>query len=119
MAGVYWIGVLVIAAIVGLFAASNAGTVSLGFWPLPFVANAPVYLVVLVSLVFGMAIGAVAVWIKGGRRRRELRECRRQNAALARELAATQVQLARESQTPHSALPSAPPNKNLPRAQSF
>jgi uncharacterized integral membrane protein len=119
MVGVYWVVVLIIAAIVGVFAASNAGTVALAFWPLPYVANAPLYLVVLVSLLLGMAIGALAVWIRGSRRRRELRECRRQNAALARELATTQAQLARESQPALPTLSSAPPNKNLPRAQSF
>lgn len=116
MVGVYWVAVLVIAAVVGLFAASNAGTVTLEFWPLPHLAYAPLYLVVLVSLLFGIAIGALAAWIRGSRRRRELRECRRQNAALARELAATQAQLARESQP---TLTSAPPNINLPRVQSF
>jgi uncharacterized integral membrane protein len=115
MVGVYWVAVLIMAAVVGLFAASNAGTVTLEFWPLPYLANAPLYLVVLVSLLFGIAIGALAAWIRGSHRRRELRECRRQNAALARELAATQAQLARESQP---TLTSAP-NKNLPRAQSF
>ena len=119
MVGVYWVGVLIIAAVVGLFAASNAGTVTLAFWPLPYLANAPLYLVVLVSLLFGMVIGALAAWIRGSRRRRELRECRRQNAALARELAATQAQLAREPPPALPTLTSAPPNKNLPRAQSF
>ena len=94
---VYWAGVIVIAAVVSLFAASNRQTVSLGFWPVPFVADAPLYLIVLVSLLFGVLIGALAVWIRGRHRRRELRECRRQNAALSRELAATQSQLSREA----------------------
>jgi uncharacterized integral membrane protein len=99
---VYWAGVIIVAAVVALFAASNRATVSLGLWPLPFVAEAPLYLVVVVSLLFGVAIGAAAVWIRGARRRRELRDCRRQNAALARELAATQSQLAREAPTSQS-----------------
>ncbi|MBV8119885.1 MAG: DUF1049 domain-containing protein [Alphaproteobacteria bacterium] len=94
---VYWGGVIVIAAVVSLFAASNRATVTLGLWPLPYLAEAPLYLVVVVSLLFGVLIGALAVWIGGSRRRRELRECRRQNAALSRELAATQGQLARGS----------------------
>jgi lipopolysaccharide assembly protein A len=95
---VYWASVIIIAALVSLFAASNRETVSLGLWPLPYLAQAPLYLVVLVVLFFGFAIGAVAVWIKGLRRRRQLRDCRRQNEALARELAATQSQLARDTQ---------------------
>src|ERR1700761_2208975 len=94
---VYWAGIIVIAAMVSLFAASNRQTVSLRFWPVPFVADAPLYLIVLVSLLFGILIGALAVWLRGRHRRRELRECRRQNAALSRELSATQSQLAREA----------------------
>jgi len=96
----YWAVVIAIAALVSLFAASNRETVSLGLWPLPFLAAAPLYLVVVVSLVFGFSIGAVAAWIRGLRRRRELRECRRRNNALARELAATQSQLAQTALPP-------------------
>jgi lipopolysaccharide assembly protein A len=91
---VYWAGVIVIAALVALFAASNRETVALGLWPLPFLAQSPLYLLVLVSLLFGFVIGTVAAWIRGRYRRRQLRECRRQNEALARELAAMQAQLA-------------------------
>jgi uncharacterized integral membrane protein len=80
--------VIIVVAVVSLFALSNREMVSLGLWPLPFVAEAPLYLVVAVSLVCGVLIGAVAVWIKGSRRRDELREYRRQNAEPARELTA-------------------------------
>ncbi len=105
MQAVYWAAVIAIAALVSLFAASNRDTVSLGLWPLPFAAAAPLYLVVIVSLLFGFGIGAAASWIRGLRRRRELRECRRQNTALARELAATQAQLAGGAQNPARTLP--------------
>ncbi len=107
MRTVYWAGVIVIAALVSLFAASNREIVSLGLWPFPFVAAAPLYLVVVVALLFGFAAGAVGTWIRGHRRRREWRECRRQNAALSRELAATQSQLAPPSQTMRNAPPPA------------
>ncbi len=104
MRAAYWAFVIVIAALVSLFAASNRETVALGLWPLPFLAQAPLYLVVLVALFFGFAIGAVAAWIRGRRRRRQLRQCRRQNEALARELAATQAQLASATEAPGAAL---------------
>jgi uncharacterized integral membrane protein len=100
----YWAFVIVIAVLVSVFAASNRETVALGLWPLPFLAQAPLYLVVLVALFFGFVIGAVAAWIRGSRRRRQLRECRRQNEALARELAATQAQLANATGAPRTAL---------------
>lgn len=108
MRAVYWAGVIIIAAVVSLFAASNRELVSLGLWPLPFLAQAPLYLVVLVALFFGFVIGAVASWIKGRHRRRQLRECRRQNEALTRELSATQSQLAHG---PRAANLSLPPNR--------
>jgi uncharacterized integral membrane protein len=91
---VYWGAVIVVAALVALFAASNREAVALALWPLPFLAHLPLYLVVLASLFLGFVIGAVAAFIRGLSRRRELRACRRQNEALARELAATQAQLA-------------------------
>jgi len=102
---VYWTGVIIIAALVSLFAASNRETVSLGLWPLPFLAQTPLYLVVLVALFVGFAAGAAAAWIKGRHRRRQLRACRRQNEALARELAATQAEVARAAPTARTALP--------------
>jgi lipopolysaccharide assembly protein A len=102
---VYWTGVIVIAAVVSLFAASNREIVSLGLWPLPFLAQTPLYLVVLVALFFGFATGVVAGWVKGYDRRRQLRACRRQNEALARELAATQAEIARGTQAAGTALP--------------
>ena len=107
MKTVYWAVVIVIAAAVALFAASNRQTVSLGLWPLPFLAQAPLYLVVLAALAVGFAVGAVVLWLRGRGRRRQLRECRRQNEALARELAATQAQLAREPNAVRTALPPA------------
>ena len=104
MRAAYWAFVFVIAGLVSVFAASNRATVILALWPLPFVAQAPLYLVVLVALAFGCAIGAVAAWIKGHRRRRQLRQCRRQNEALARELAAARTQLANPTEPSRTAL---------------
>jgi uncharacterized integral membrane protein len=106
MRTVYWGAVILAAALVALFAASNRQTVSLELWPLPFSAESRLFLVVLASVFIGFVVGAFAVWLRGSRRRRQLRECRRQNAALARELAATQAQLARGSpRSPDTALP--------------
>ena len=95
----YWTGVIAAAVLLSLLAASNRETVSVGLWPLPFLAETPLYLVVLAALFVGFAIGVITAWMRGRRRRRQLRDCRRQNAALARELASTQAQLAGGSQT--------------------
>jgi uncharacterized integral membrane protein len=102
---VYWALVLAAAALLGLFAAANREPVSLGLWPLPFLLDVPLYLAVFLSLVAGFMVGATAAWIGGRGRRRRLRQCRRRSEALARELAATQAQLAGRAREPSPALP--------------
>ena len=84
---------LVIAITLILFAVSNRETVSVGFWPLPFLADLPLYLLCFLSLLIGALIGVAAAWIAGHRNRRELSARRRRIEALERELTATQSQL--------------------------
>ena len=84
---------LVIAIFLMLFAVSNRETVSVGFWPLPFLADVPLYLLCFLSLLIGVLIGVAASWVAGHRNRRELSARRRRIAALERELTATQSQL--------------------------
>jgi uncharacterized integral membrane protein len=72
-----------------LFAISNRGTVTVGFWPLPYLAEAPLYLLVFLSVLIGALGGVAAAWIAGRRDRHELRNRRRRIEALERELAAT------------------------------
>ncbi len=107
MRAVYWAVTLAVAAVLSLFAASNREAVSLGLWPLPFLVGVPLYLVVFGAAIVGFLTGALAAWITGAHRRRELRSCRRRSEALAPELAATQSQLSRAAQTGRVALPAA------------
>jgi lipopolysaccharide assembly protein A len=89
----FWIFVALVATVLALFTVSNRAAVSLGFWPLPFVLELPLYLAILAALLVGFIAGALAVWIAGRQRRREGRRRGRRIAALERELAATQAQL--------------------------
>ena len=89
----FWTLVALVAAALALFAASNRAVVSLALWPLPFVAELPLYLAVLGALLIGLIAGALLAWIGGRHTRRELRRCGRRIAALEHELAATQAQL--------------------------
>lgn len=107
MRAVYWTVTLAVAAVLSLFAASNREAVSLGLWPLPFLVGVPLYLVIFGAAIVGFLTGAFAAWIAGGRRRRELRHCRRRSEALAQELAATQSQLPSAAQAGSVALPTA------------
>ena len=81
---------LVVAILLILFAVSNRETVSVGFWPLPFLADVPLYLLCFLSLLIGALIGSAVTWTAGHRNRRELRACRRRIEVLERELTATQ-----------------------------
>ena len=87
-----------------LFALSNRSAVSVGFWPLPFLADVPLYLLCFLCALVGAAVGAARAWFAGGGDRRELRDRRRRIAALERELAATQARLENLSETPRTAL---------------
>jgi uncharacterized integral membrane protein len=96
---------LVIAISLILFAVSNRETVSIGFWPLPFLADLPLYLLCFLSLLIGALIGVAAAWIAGHRNRRELSARRRRIAALERELMATQSRLEDHSAPAKTQLP--------------
>ena len=84
MRAFYWAVTLAVAAVLSLFAASNREAVSLGLWPLPFLVEVPLYLVAFGAAIVGFLTGALAAWIAGAHRRRELRRCRRRSEALAR-----------------------------------
>jgi lipopolysaccharide assembly protein A len=96
---------LVIAISLILFAVSNRETVSVGFWPLPFLADLPLYLLCFLSLLIGALIGVAAAWIAGHRNRRELSARRRRIEALERELMATQSRLEDHSAPAKTQLP--------------
>ena len=94
---------IVIAVLVVAFAIVNRVPVTLNFWPLPFAATVPLYLVMLGALGLGVAVGGIATWVRGGRWRRRARASERENKALADRLAADRV--ASSEQAQRSALP--------------
>jgi lipopolysaccharide assembly protein A len=101
----YRAGFLVIAVVLILFAVSNRETVAVGFWPLPFLADVPLYLLCFLSLAIGSLIGVAIAWMAGHRTRRELRARRRRIDALERELMATQSQFEDHSARAKTQLP--------------
>jgi uncharacterized integral membrane protein len=101
----YRAGFLLTAIVLILFAVSNRETVSVGFWPLPFLADVPLYLVCFLSLVIGALMGLATAWMAGHGKRRELRARRRRIEALERELTATQSQIRKYSEPTETQLP--------------
>jgi hypothetical protein len=88
-----------------LFAVSNRGAVPVGLWPLPYLADIPLYLLVFSSTLIGAVGGLFAAWMSGRRNRRELKNFRRRIEALERELAATQSRLEDHSDRSRIELP--------------
>jgi putative membrane protein len=85
---VHWVVTAPLALVFVIFAVANRDVVSLSFWPLPIELRAPVWAVVLLTLLAGFLIGEFVAWINGRRWRRQAREKARRVEALERELAA-------------------------------
>jgi uncharacterized integral membrane protein len=83
---VYWAVTALIALVLVLFAVSNRAGVWLSLFPVPARLEAPLYLVVLGTLVVGFLLGAMMAWFGGGRRRAETRDLRRRLNRLQRDI---------------------------------
>lgn len=88
-----WIVTLPITILAVLFALSNSGSVQVRLWPLPWVAELPLYLLILGSLLLGFLFGAVVAWISSGARRRRLRALSQQVREQAAEIVALRDQM--------------------------
>lgn len=77
---------LPILLVVAVFALSNREPVSLSLWPLPWEADAPLFLLLLATLLLGVLIGALLAWSSGRSRRVAARENRRDNQRLQRQV---------------------------------
>ena len=73
-----------------LFAVSNRHFVDIALWPFSGGLSMPVYLVTLLALLLGFALGAVAMWLSAGRLRRRARRAERKAKSLRRDLALAQ-----------------------------
>jgi uncharacterized integral membrane protein len=77
---------LPILLVVAVFAIVNRAPVELSLWPLPWDARAPLFIVLLASLLLGVLIGAALVWGGARRQRSAARENRRANERLQRQI---------------------------------
>jgi uncharacterized integral membrane protein len=83
-----WVLIGLIALILIVFAVANRNVISLTLWPLPVALDAPLYLVVLLTLLIGFLLGELVAWMNGYRWRREARRSAKRVQELERELAA-------------------------------
>jgi len=81
-----WIVGAIVTVIAVVFAIHNRQIQSLDFWPLPFIIDMPVYVLILATIAIGFCIGAGAMWISDRRWRRLARTRGRENRVLKREI---------------------------------
>jgi uncharacterized integral membrane protein len=84
----HWLVTAPLAVVLIVFAVNNRDAVTLSFWPLPVTLQAPVYLIVLLSLLAGFLIGELVAWTNGRRWRRQARHSAKRVTELERTLAA-------------------------------
>ncbi len=84
----HWLVTTPLALVLVVFAVSNRVAITLNFWPMPVTLQAPAYLIVLIALLAGFLIGAMAAWINGRHWRRDARHSARRVEELEREIAA-------------------------------
>ncbi len=83
-----WVLIGLVALALIIFAVANRDNVSLTLWPLPLALDAPLYLVVLLTLLVGFLLGELVAWMNGHRWRREARRSAKRADELERQLAA-------------------------------
>lgn len=77
---------LPITVVVVLFAVSNRHGVEVQFWPLPGTLDLPLYVIGLVTMVFGFLIGGVIAWVGAGDSRHRARVAERDARGLEAKL---------------------------------
>jgi uncharacterized integral membrane protein len=88
-----WIIMVPVALAVISFAVNNRAGVRVDLWPAPFAVEAPLFAVVLASLVGGVVIGALIAWLSGGRSRHRARTNAKRAAAAEQELSGLRQRL--------------------------
>jgi len=105
---------LPIVLIVAVFALSNRQSIDLSLWPLPWGAQAPLFVLLLATLLLGILIGGGLTWARGHHHRSAAREHRRANERLQRQLDALKQDKPRPPGQPPVVLPpsSQPPHQS-------
>jgi uncharacterized integral membrane protein len=105
---------LPIVLIVAVFALSNRQSIDLSLWPLPWEARAPLFVLLLVTLLLGIVIGGGLTWARGHRHRSAAREHRRASERLQRQLDAARSDRPRPPVQPPVVLPPSPQAPHQP-----
>ena len=71
---IVWLVSLAMIPVVMAFSVSNRGPVEVSLEPIPYVVEAPLYLVVLAAVGIGLVWGGLGAWTSGARSRRLARD---------------------------------------------
>lgn len=78
---------IIVAIVVVLFAVSNREVVVVEIWPFPVRIEAGLYAVILLAVLTGFLMGAIAAWMGGRNKRAELRAARKRMRDMEQSLA--------------------------------
>ena len=109
MKHVSWILTLPLTVLVIVFAVANREFVPLDLWPFEIAVQLPVFVLVLGSMFVGFLIGALTMWLSGGKQRRRARSARGRLAKLERDVQRQQASIAAGSATRATVPMVAPP----------
>jgi uncharacterized integral membrane protein len=99
-----WIVTVPITVLIVLFAVSNRQGVTIDLFPFAVTLQAPLFVVVLVSLVLGVVCGAAIEAVRGHKTRKALKDANRKAEALSEHVAALKAKT-----PPVPSLPAASP----------
>ena len=105
-----WILGVLLAIVVVTFSVNNLGTIAVDLWPIDIVAQWPIYIVILIAILFGFLYGAAVMWLSGHGARRDARRQRGEARRLTRELESFKRQPATPTEE------AVPPARRLPSA---
>ncbi len=100
---VSWVFLALLAIIVITLSVGNKDVVTFSLFPLPFVMDIPLYLLILGGALIGLVLGAFRTWLSDGKLRRELRELKRENLKLEGDLGRLNANLKEKEQEAQSA----------------
>ena len=123
-----WILTFPLGIVAIVFAVANRTGVTLNLWPLGIKIEAPLFILVLGSLLVGLIVGGVIAWLSGGAARQRGREAmynaqsaERELDFLRRKLERGEVAAQRPSGTPpanDTSRPAEAPSNRLPAARA-
>jgi len=115
-----WIVMLPTGLLMILFSISNRDVFAFTLWPLPYMVEIPVFVVVLSALVIGVLWGSIISWLAASKIRRlvrvnirKLADAERENRRLTGQIASLNDQL-KQSQNHLKNAQAKPLAKNLP-----